>query len=168
MEVESLFSEKTTPISELVKGNPDRPLREPALVLVACLFNLFQIYQLMTILPQLTAPIDPYDPFGFLSLMMMQLISGLVGWYVIFSIILLIGAALVYFINRRIGSALILVISIIGILASFMGVTLAFVYTRSLTTLILGFLAPVFGLIAGIWGIRSKDLTSPAVPQEIV
>jgi hypothetical protein len=168
MEVESLFSEKTTPISELVKGNPDRPLREPALALFACLFNVFQIYQLLTILPQVSVPADPFDPFSFMSYLMAQIISGLVGWYAAFSIILLIGAAIVYYINRRVGGAIILVISIIGILSSFLGVTLTFAYTRSLVTLVIGFLAPVFGLIAGIWAIRSKDLGSSTQTQEII
>ncbi len=166
--MESLFSEKTTPISELVKGNPERPLREPALVLVACLFNLFQIYQLLIILPQVTTAINPLDPYSLISMLIGQMISSLVGWYVAFSIILLIGAAVVYFINRRIGGAVILVISIIGLLSSFVGTTLTYVYTRSLVTLIIGFLAPIFGIIAGIWGIRTKDLSSPAPTQEII
>lgn len=163
-----MFSEKTAPISELVKGNPERPIREPALVLVACLFNLFQIYQLSTILPQFMGIIDPGDPFSLISLIMIQLIPGLIGWYAIYSVILLIGAALVYFVNRRLGSALILVISIIGVLTSFVGVTLTFAFTRSLITLFLGFLAPAFGVIAGFWGIRSQDLSATATTQEII
>ncbi len=168
MEVESLFSEKTTPVSELVKGNPDRPLREPALVLLACLFNIFQIYQLLLILPQLSASPDPLNPFSFFNVMMLQLISGLIGWYVTFCIILLIGAALVYFVNQRIGSALILVISIIGLLMGFMGASFTFIYTFSIIVLITGLLAPIFGLLAGIYGIRSKDARAPTEAQEVI
>jgi hypothetical protein len=168
MEVESLFSEKTTPISELVKGNPDRPLREPAMVLLACLFNIFQIYSLITILPQVSVPIDPFDPFSFMNHYMLQMISGLVGWYIAFSVILLIGAGVVYFLNRRIGGAVILVISLIGLLTSFMAISITFVFTRNFATLLLGFLAPILGIIAGIWGIRAKDLSTPVATQEII
>jgi hypothetical protein len=168
LEAERVFSEKTTPISELVKGNPDRPMREPALVLLACLFNIFQVYQLFLVLSQLSIPYDPYNPYSWMSMIMLQLISGLVGWYIAFSIILLIGAAIVYFINRRIGSALILVISIIGLLVSFVSVGFTFIYTVSFIALITGLLAPVLGLLAGIYGVRSKESSGPSESQEVI
>jgi len=166
--VERVFSEKTTPVSELVKGNPDRPMREPALVLLACLFNVFQVYQLFGVLSQLSAPIDPFDPYSFFNMVMVSLISGLVGWYLVFSIILLIGGVLVYFVNRRIGSALILVISIIGLLVSFVAVGFTFIFTYSYISLITGLMAPIIGLLAGIYGIRSKEPSSPAESQEVI
>ncbi len=168
LEVERLFSEKITPVSELVEGDPDRPLREPALVLLACLFNVFQIYQLLQILSQSSVPVNPFDPFSFFNIIMQQLVSGLVGWYIAFCIILLIGAALVYFINRRIGSALILVISIIGLLVSFVGMGFTFIYTFSFISLITGLMAPILGLIAGIYGVRSKEPGTPAEPKEVI
>ncbi len=168
MEVEFLFSKKTTPISELVKGNPDRPIGEPSLVLLACLFNVFQIYQLLQILSQLSLAPNPFNPLPFYSLMMLQVVSSLVGWYVVFCIILLIGAGIVYFFNRRIGSALILVISIIGLLIGFVGSGLTFIYTFSFISLITGLLAPIIGLIAGINGVRSKEPKFSTESHEVI
>ncbi len=167
-EIESVFSEKTTPVSQLIEGNPDRPLREPALVLLACLFNVFQIYQLFLILTQLGGTVDPLDPFSYFNILLLQLIPGLIGWYVAFCIILLIGATLVYFINRRVGSALILVISIIGLLIGFVGALFTFIFTNSFIALITGLMAPIVGMLAGIYGIRSKDSRAPAEVQEII
>lgn len=160
-----MFSEKTTPVSELVKGNPDRPMREPALVLLACLFNVFQIYQLIEISSQAPA----YDPlFGMLQQMMASLSSVLIIWYVIFSIILLIGAGIIYFINRRAGGALILVISIIGFLLGFIGMVFSLIFAGGALFVVITFLGPFFGLLAGIWGVRSEKPPITAEMQEIV
>ncbi len=154
------------PISELVEGSPDRPLREPALVSIACLFNGFQIYQMTQILPQL-ASWDPWG-FGFYGAMMAGIVAGLIWWYIAFCIILLVGAGLVYFVNRRAGGALILVISIIGFLVGFVGLTVTFIGTFSLFSLIIGFLSPVFGLLAGISGVRGEKARTPEDVHEII
>lgn len=160
-----MFSEKTTPVSELVKGNPDRPLREPAMTILACLFNFFQVYQLMEIISQ--AP--TYDPsFGWYQIMLVSTISVLVIWYVIFSVILLIGAGIIYFINRRAGGALILVISIIGFIIGFVGMGISMMFAYSLFFVVTTFLAPFFGLLAGIWGIRSEKPPTTTDMQEII
>lgn len=167
LEAENVFSEKTMPISELVEGSPDRPLREPALVSIACLFNGFQIYQMTQILPQLAT----WDPWGFgffYSSMMAGIVVGLIWWYVAFCIILLIGAGLVYFINRRAGGALILVISIIGLLVGFVGSTYTFIFTFSLLSLFIGLLSPVFGLLAGISGVRGEKARTLEDVHEII
>lgn len=167
LEAERVFSEKTTPISELVEGNPDRPQREPALALVVCLFNVYQIYHLLIALPMLAA-MDPMDPmFFWYSSMMLGVVTGLIGWYVAFCVILVIGAALIYFINRRVGGALILAISIIGILVSFVGVSFSYILTTNALSLIVGFLAPIIALIAGILGVRSERQPAQEM-QEIV
>ena len=160
-----MFSEKTTPVSELVKGNPDRPTREPALVLLACLFNVFQVYQLMEIISQPQI----YDPYSeWYLLMMVSTISVLVIWYVIFSVILLIGAGVVYFINRRAGGALILVISIIGFIIGFIGMSISMMFAYSIFFVVTTFLAPFSGLLAGIWGVRSEKPPTRADMQEII
>lgn len=160
-----MFSEKTTQVSELVKGNPDRPMREPALVILACVFNVFQIYQLIEIISQ--APV--YDPmFGYFQMMMASVVSVLVIWYVVFSAILLIGAGIIYFINRRAGGALILVISIVGFLIGFVGMAISIMFTYSMFFVVTTFLAPLFGLLAGIWGVRSEKPPTTADMQEII
>ncbi|MDO8124565.1 MAG: hypothetical protein Q6364_09330, partial [Candidatus Hermodarchaeota archaeon] len=83
-----MFSEKTTPVSELVKGNPDRPIREPALVLLICLFNVFQIYQLVEM--SIQGPAFGFDPYlGMFMMMMVGMLSGLIIWYAVFSVLLL-------------------------------------------------------------------------------
>ncbi|MFX1300146.1 MAG: hypothetical protein ACFFAL_07325 [Promethearchaeota archaeon] len=160
-----MFSEKTTPISELVKGNPDRPTREPALVILTCLFNVFQVYQLVQIINQ--AP--TYDPyFSWYLMMLVSTISVLVIWYVIFSVILLIGAGIIYFINRRAGGALILVMSIIGFIIGFVGMGISLMFAYSIFFVVTTFLAPFFSLLAGIWGVRSEKPPTTADMQEII
>jgi len=167
LEAESVFSEKTTPVSELVKGNPDRPMREPALVLLTCLFNVFQIYQLVEI--SIQGPAFAFDPyFGMLQMMMVGMLSGLIIWYAVFSIILLIGAGIIYFINRRAGGALILVISIVGLLIGFVGMTISFMFSFSILLLVTTFLTPFLGLLAGIWGVRAEKPPTRADMEEII
>lgn len=160
-----MFSEKTTPVSELVKGTPDRPTREPALVILACLFNVFQVYQLLEISTQ----VPTFDPYlEWYLLMMVSTISVLVIWYVVFSVILLIGAGIIYFINRRAGGALILVISIIGFLIGFVGMGISMMFAYSILFVVTTFLAPFFGLLAGIWGVRSEKPPTTVDMQEII
>jgi hypothetical protein len=167
LEAESVFSEKTTPVSELVKGNPERPIREPALVLLTCLFNVFQIYQLVEI--SIQGPSFSFDPFfGMVQLMMFGMISGLIIWYVVFSIVLLLGAGVIYFINRRAGGALILVISIIGFLIGFVGMGITIIFTFNLLFVITTFLTPFLGLLAGIWGVRAEKPPTRTDMQEII
>jgi hypothetical protein len=166
MEVECVFSEKRTPISELVKGTPDRPLREPALVLLACLFNVFQIYQLSVSLTQ-TPIVDPWM-VDYWLIMVMGTVTALIGWYVAFSIILLIGAGVVYFLNRRAGGAVILVISIIGLLVGFVSISMGFMLGMNAMRIITGFLSPIFGLIAGINGVRAEKPPMTHDAQEII
>ena len=162
-----MFSEKTTPVSELVKGNPDRPIREPALVLLTCLFNVFQIYQLVQINTQ-GSPFgfDPY--FGMLLMMMAGMLFVLIIWYAVFSFILLIGAGIIYFLNRRAGGALILVISIVGFLVGFVGMAITVMFTFDILFVVITFLNPALGLLAGIWGIRAEKPPMRADMQEII
>ncbi|MFX0168253.1 MAG: hypothetical protein ACFE89_02750 [Candidatus Hodarchaeota archaeon] len=160
-----MFSEKTAPISELIKGTPDRSLREPALVILACLFNGFQIYRIFQILPQLSG----YSPFGeFFYAMIAGMLGSLLLWYVIYSVILLIGGAIVYLVNQRIGSAVILVISIIGLLMSFMGMSVIIIFTFNTMDAIIGLLAPIIGVITGIYGVRSQRSRSEAAVHEVI
>lgn len=154
-----MFSEKKTPISELIKGVPERPMREPAIVALACLFNLYQIYRIFEVLPQAAAYTSP-DPFlGGYYTMIASMLGTLIGWYVAYSVILLIGAAIVYFANRRAGSALILVISIIGLLMGFVGIGMMFLFSLTIVDALTALFAPIIGLISGISGVRSKDTT---------
>jgi len=162
-----VFSEKTTPVSELVKGNPDRPIREPALVLLTCLFNVFQIYQLVEMSVQ--GPTFGFDPYmGMFLLMMVGMLSGLIIWYAAFSVILLIGAGIIYFINRRAGGALILVISIVGFLVGFVGMAISILFAFNTLFLVTTFLTPFLGLLAGIWGVRAEKSPTTADMQEII
>ena len=162
-----MFSEKTTPVSELVKGNPDRPIREPTLVLLTCLFNVFQIYQLVELsLQGSTFTFDPY--FGIYQMMLASMLPGLIIWYAVYSIILLIGAGIIYFINRRAGGALILVISIIGFLIGFVGLTISFMFSFNLLYVVTTFLTPFLGLLAGFWGVRAEKPPTRTDMQEII
>ncbi len=160
-----MFSEKTAAVSELVKGNPDRPMREPALVILICLFNAFQIYQLVEISSQ--GPI--YDPFfGIFQMMMASMLSVLIIWYAVFSLILLIGAGIIYFINRRAGGALVLVISIVGLLIGFVGMSFSLIFAYNILFVVTSFLSPCLGLLAGIWGIRAEKPPTTTDMQEII
>ncbi len=162
-----MFSEKTTPVSELVKGNPDRPIREPALVLLICLFNVFQIYQLVEM--SIQGPAFGFDPYlGMFMMMMVGMLSGLIIWYAVFSVLLLIGAGVTYFINRRAGGALILVISIVGFLVGFVGFAISVMFAFSIFFVVTTFLTPFLGLLAGIWGVRAEKPPTRADMQEII
>ena len=146
-----MFSKKIAPVSELIKGDPDRPLREPVLAIIACLFNLYLIYDLSQGLAQ-SSSIFPADPlFGFLDLIIAGIVTGLIGWYVAFSILLIIGAVVIYVINRRIGGAFLLVIAIIGFLVAFVGMGFSFIGGFSIISIIINFLSPIFTLLAGIF-----------------
>ena len=144
-----MFSEKQTPVSELIRGDPEKPLREPAIALFAIVFNLFAIYQFSEMLQQMLLWMDPgLDPWmvGYYQMMLMM-VNTLAGFAIFFSLILLLGAAIMRFLHRRAGAALILVFSIFTLFVSFMG--LAF----GGFSLILG----VFlGMVAGIMGVRAK------------
>ena len=168
LEKDAMFSEKKTPISELVKGIPERPMREPALVALACLFNLYQIYRIFEVLPQAAAYFSP-DPFmgGFFSIIA-SMLGTLLGWYVGYSVILLIGATIVYFVNRRAGSALILVISIIGLLMSFVGIGMLFMFSLTIIDAITALFAPIIGLLSGIYGIRGQPSTGDSTSPEVI
>lgn len=162
-----MFSEKTTPVSELVKGNPDRPIREPALVLLTCIFNVFQIYQLFEMNVQ-GSPFG-FDPYmGMLLMMMAGMLSVLIIWYAVFSFILVIGAGIIYFINRRVGGALILVISIVGFLVGFVGMAISILFTFNILFVVITFLTPFLGLLAGIWGVRAEKPPMRADMEEII
>jgi hypothetical protein len=161
-----LFSEKATPISQLVKGSPDRPLREPVMILLACLFNIFQIYQLVVLRSSITSPYDPF--FGWFQMMIASTVPVLIGWYIIFSGILLIGAGVIYFLNRRAGGAIVLVISIVGLLMGFVGMSISMMISYNSLFVIVSFLAPVFGLVAGIWGVRAEKPPITEDMQEII
>jgi hypothetical protein len=168
LEKDVMFSEKKTPISELIQGVPERPMREPALVALACLFNLYQIYRIFEILPQAAAYISP-DPFlGGYFTMIASMLGTLMGWYVVYSVILLIGAAIVYFANRRAGSALILVISIIGLLMSFVGIAMLVIFSLTIVDAITALFAPIIGLLAGFYGIRSQRTTGVSTNHEVI
>jgi hypothetical protein len=98
-----VFSERTEPISELVKGKPGKPLREPVLVLFAGLLNLYQVYALSGNLAYLSShpPLEPEkDWFHALQL---AGVLGLMGFTVAFTVMLVVGAAAIYFLNRRVG-----------------------------------------------------------------
>ena len=162
-----MFSEKTTPVSELVKGNPDRPTREPALVSLACIFNVFQIYQLVEM--SIQGPAYGFDPYmGMFLMMMVGMLSGLIIWYAVFSVILLIGAGIIYFINRRAGGALVLVISIVGFLVGFVGMAISVMFAFRILFVVTTFLTPFLGLLAGIWGVRAEKPPMSADMQEII
>lgn len=162
-----MFSEKTTPVSELVKGNPDRPIREPVLVLLACLFNVFQIYQLVEM--SIRGPAFGFDPYlGPFMMMMVGMLSGLIIWYAIFSFILLIGAGIIYFINRRVGGAIILVVSIVGFIVGFVGMVISVMFTFSIFFVVTTFLTPCLGLLSGILGVRAEKPLTRADMQEII
>jgi hypothetical protein len=162
-----MFSERLEPISELVKGEPEKPLREPALALFACLLNLYQIYQLSRQLSLLSSQV-PSDPYmGWYYSYVLALSLGLIGFMIGFTVILLIGAATIYFFRRRVGAAILLVSSIIGLLVSFVGISMVMV-SFSILGLLVNFLSPIFGLLAGIFGIRGEKPATREALQEII
>ena len=161
-----MFSERSEPISELIKGNPEKPMREPALALLACCFNLYQILELSRIIAQLmnVTYIDPW--FGmWYQQMMVGMATGLMWWNIAFSLILLTGAAIVYFLHRRAGGALILVIAIIALLVSFVSVAMLFGNILGVMT---AFLSAIFAMAAGISGVRGEGESAPTPVQEII
>jgi hypothetical protein len=162
-----MFSERSEPISELVKGQPDKPIREPALALFACLLNLYQIYQLSTQFSLLSSqlPTDPY--MGWYYPYLLGLSLGLIGFAIGFTVILLVGAATIYFFRRRVGAAILLVSSIIGLLVSFAGTSMVII-SFNIFGLLVNFLSPILGLLAGIFGIRGEKTVSREAMQEII
>ena len=162
-----MFSERLEPISELVKGEPEKPLREPALALFACLLNLYQIYQLSRQLSQLSSQV-PGDPWmGLYYSIQLSLVAGMIGFIIGFTVILVIGAVTTYFFRRRVGAAILLVSSIVGLVMSFVGLSTVMMSFNILGAII-NFLSPVFGLLAGIYGIRSEKAPGREAVQEIV
>jgi hypothetical protein len=144
-----VFSEKQTPVSELIKGDPEKPLREPAIALFAIVFNLFAMYQLSEIINQtFLLIVDSVDPWHRSYMMLMTLMMNtMIGIALFYSLFLLIGAAIMRFVSRRAGAALILVFSVFMILVSFVAISYG------------GFgliLGAFLGLTAGILGIQSK------------
>ncbi|MDO8056106.1 MAG: hypothetical protein Q6361_04530 [Candidatus Hermodarchaeota archaeon] len=163
-----MFSEKKTPISELIQGVPERPMREPAIVALACLFNLYQIYRIFEVLPQAAAYSSP-DPFlGGYFAMIASMLGTLLGWYLVYSVILCIGAAVVYFANRRAGSALIFAISIIGFIMGFVGIGMLIIFSLTIVDAITALFAPIIGVISGIYGIRSQRTTGDSTVHEVI
>ncbi|MDO8122751.1 MAG: hypothetical protein Q6364_00005, partial [Candidatus Hermodarchaeota archaeon] len=82
--------------------------------------------------------------------------------------LLLIGAGVTYFINRRAGGALILVISIVGFLVGFVGFAISVMFAFSIFFVVTTFLTPFLGLLAGIWGVRAEKPPTRADMQEII
>jgi hypothetical protein len=144
-----VFSEKQTPISELIKGDPEKPLREPVIALFAIVFNIFAMYQFSEIINQtFLLLVDTVDPWQRSYMMVMaMMMNTMIGAALIYSLILLIGAAIMRFVNQRVGAALILVFSVFMLLMSFFAIAFG------------GFgliLGAFLGLIAGIMGIQRK------------
>jgi hypothetical protein len=161
-----VFSERVEPISELVKGKPGKPLREPALALFACLLNGYQVYQLSGQLAQLSSQVA--DPFlGFYYSYLLGLIVGLIGFAIAFSIILAIGAATIYFLNRRAGGGVVLGVSITGLLVSFVGLSMVSL-SFNILGLIVSFLSPIFGILAGYWGVKGEKVITREAAEEII
>jgi hypothetical protein len=162
-----VFSERVELISELVKGKPQKPLREPALALFACLLNGYQVYQLSGQLAQLSSQVEA-DPFmGFLYSYLLGIVVGLIGFAIAFSIILAIGAATIYFLNRRAGGGVVLVISIIGLLVGFVGISMVSL-SFNILGLIVSFLSPIFGILAGYWGVKGEKVITREAAEEII
>jgi hypothetical protein len=165
-----VFSERPEPISELVKGNPEKPLREPALALFACLLNLYQLFQLvkqLAELPASTAPLDPYSGMNWYYAYLSGILQGLFGFTVAFTGFLAGGVLVLYFFNRRVGGGMILVISVLALFVGFMGMsTVAIGF--NFFSLIIYFLSPVFGILAGFYGIRGEKPASREAVQEII
>ncbi|MFX1565024.1 MAG: hypothetical protein ACFFCH_03435 [Promethearchaeota archaeon] len=144
-----MFSEKQTPVSELVKGDPEKPLREPAIALFAIVFNLFAIYQISEIIRQTLLWMVPGSDPWVLSYqsMMFMMMNTMIGVALFYSLMLLIGALVMRFLSRRAGAALILVFSIFTLFISFIAIAFG-----GFALIISAFL----GLAAGVMGIRSK------------
>lgn len=155
-------SESSLPISELIKGDPEKPTREPALALFACIFNLYMVYELLQqvdILSRLVGTIDPNLPMGIdLSEMLLGIFSGIIIFSLVFSIILVVGAGLMYSVNRRLGAALVLAFSVVALLISFISLLGGI-------GLIMG---SMLGLFAGILGVRSKREANAETVHEII
>jgi hypothetical protein len=161
-----VFSERVEPISELVKGKPQKPLREPALALFACLLNGYQVYQLSGQLAQLSSQVA--DPFmGFLYSYLLGIVVVLIGFAIAFSIILAIGAATIYFLSRRAGGGVVLGVSIVGLLVSFVGLSMVSL-SFSILGLIANFLSPIFGILAGYWGVKGEKVITREAAEEII
>jgi hypothetical protein len=163
-----VFSERTEPISELVKGKPGKPLREPVLVLFAGLLNLYQVYALSGNLAYLSShpPLEPEkDWFHALQL---AGVLGLMGFTVAFTVMLVVGAAAIYFLNRRVGGAFLVVVSIVGLMVSVVGIWSIMLNLDDVLAVFVSFLSPVCGLLAGYYGIRGEKVTARGTAQEIV
>jgi ABC-type uncharacterized transport system permease subunit len=142
-----MFSESKVPVSELIQGDPDKPVREPVLALFAIVFNLFSIYQINEMLRQMMLWYNPSDPFMWSYYSILSLtFATLNGFTIFYSIMLLIGAAVMRFIHRRAGAVIVLVFSIFVLFVSFVAIAFAF----SL------FIGTIIGMAAGIIGIRSR------------
>jgi hypothetical protein len=162
-----MFSERLEPISELVKGEPEKPLREPALALFACLLNVYQIFQLSRQLSQLSTELPPDPWMGWYYSYLLGLNLGLIGFLIGFTAILIVGAAMTYFFRRRVGAVILLVSSIVGLLVGFVGMSIV-VMNFNILGLVVNFLSPSLGLLAGIFGIRGGKPASREAVQEII
>ncbi|MFW9831488.1 MAG: hypothetical protein ACFFD8_06910 [Candidatus Thorarchaeota archaeon] len=155
-----MFSESKTPISELIKGNPDKPLREPALALFAIVFNLFTIYQINEMLRQMNLWYNPSDPWGWMYISIMNMMAfTITGMALFYSVMLLLGAFLMRFIHRRVGAILVLVFSVLVLLISFMALAFG------------GFgllIGTILGMAAGIMGVRGGKEITPRDVVEII
>jgi hypothetical protein len=152
----------------LVKGKPGKPLREPVLVLFASLLNLYQFYALAGNLAYLSShpPLEPEK--NWFHAVQLAGVVGLMGFTIAFTVMLVVAAAAVYFLNRRVGGAFLVVISIVGLLVSFVGISSTMLNLDDVLAVLLSFLSPVCGLLAGYYGIRGEKVTARETAQEIV
>jgi hypothetical protein len=81
---------------------------------------------------------------------------------------LVMGAAAVYFLNRRVGGAFLLVISIVGLVVSVAGIWSIMLNFDDVLAVVLSFLSPVCGLLAGYYGIRGEKVIARETAQEII
>ena len=90
---------------------------------------------------------NPSDPFLWSYYAMQSLMfATLNGFTIFYSIMLLIGAAVMRFFHRRAGAVLVLVFSIFTLFISFIAIFFAFGL----------FIGTIIGMAAGIIGIRSR------------
>lgn len=162
-----MFSERMEPISELVKGKPGKSMRELVLVLFASLLNLYQLYALAGNLAYLSShpPLEPEKDW--LHATQVAGVMGLIAFTIAFTVMLVIGAATVSFLNRRVGGAFLVVVSIVGLLVSVVGIWSIMLNFDDVLAVFVSFLSPVCGLLAGYYGIRGEKVIVRGAEQEI-
>lgn len=163
-----MFSERVEPISELVKGRAGKPMREPVLALFAGLLNLYQLYALAGNFAYLSShpPLEPEK--NWLHAIQLAGVMGLIGFTIAFTVMLVVGAAAVYFLNRRAGGAFLLVISVAALLVSVAEIWSIMINLDDVLAVFLTFLSPVCGLLAGYYSIRGQKVIARGTEQEIV